>query len=533
MRHYHVAILGSSPNALALAARLAGAGRRVVVLEPRAEVGGAVATEEIAPGFRADTGVMSGALDPEIAGALGIGAAGRGDGGTPWVPPGALSPSSGGVEIAPIGRGTVTALDAPGGPRSFSGQVGSPPASLPRAIRDAVEVLRVVYKMNPVAMPVPSGDGAAALGELGARLVGLGGREMHEVLRLLFMSARDLFEETTADPVERGLLCGAAVRGMSEGPFAPGTVFGFLHHEAVRDGLFRSTTRGGLSAIAGALARRARALGAEIRTGQTGPLGVIVEYGLARGVRLPDGTRLAADVVVSDFDARTTFTELVRPVDLGPEDNRAIANGRYRGSVGRVHLALGGLPAFDGVTAEALRGTLVLGSDVVSLERAWDQAKRGALPDRPYIEAAIPSIADPGLAPAGKHVLSAWVQWVPRGGAGPAAGDLAQALREAVVGGLARFAPELPGLVEHVHVALPGDLGGRFRLTEGHLYGGEVNLAQAFFSRPVPGYSGYESPIGGLFLCGSAAHPGGYSGRSGWNLGGRLLENVTPAEAGS
>ncbi len=124
----------------------------------------------------------------------------------------------------------------------------------------------------------------------------------------------------------------------------------------------------------------------------------------------PDGTRIEAEVVVSDFDARTTFTRLVPPYELEPEVGRAIRSGRYRGSVARVSLGLRALPVFDGVDVAALRGTLVVGSDVVSLERAWDQAKRGALPDRPYIEVAIPSIADPGLAPEGKHVLSAWVQ---------------------------------------------------------------------------------------------------------------------------
>ena len=371
--------------------------------------------------------------------------------------------------------------------------------------------------MAPPSVPVAGAEGAAALAEIGARLTGLGGRGMREVLRLLFLSARDYLEETVADPAERGVLAGAAVRAMSAGPLSPGTLFGLLHHEAVGDGLCRCTARGGLSAVVAALLRRARDLGADVRGGVAGPLSVVVEDGAARGVRLGDGQVLRAGAVISDFDARATFTRLVPPYELEPEVNAALRNTRYRGSVARVHLALRSLPVFQGVDAEALRGTLVLDPDVTALEKAWDQAKRGQLPDRPHIEAALPTLADPGLAPEGKHVLSAWVQWVPRGKAD------GLAVGERVIERLATFAPGLRELVEHVSVSLPEDIESRFGLTEGHLYGGEVNLSQAFFLRPIPGCSGYESPIAGLYLGGSAAHPGGYSGRSGWNAAGCLL----------
>lgn len=484
MSKYDVLFLGSSPNALAAAGRLAGAGLRALVLEERAAVGGPVATEELAPGFRADTGVMSAALDPEVARELG-------------------------VQVEPIVRDSVTAL-------------GSPPVTLrampelPAAVKNAVELLRAMHRMTPPSVPVPAPADSAALGELGARLLGLGHREMHEVLRILFMPARDFFRETVSEPVHRAVLCAAAVRAMSEGPFAPGTLFGFLHHEAVGDGLFRSTARGGVGALAAALAARAREKGADIRTGVKGPVTVDIEDGVARGARLSEET-IAAEAVVSDFDVRTTFTKLVPAYELDPEVNRAVRNLRYRGSVARVHLALSALPVFNGVEPAALRGTLALIPVPDSLEKAWDQAKRGTVPARPYVEAAIPTVADPTLAPEGKHVLSAWVQYVPHG-----RGDRA-ALAKGVVEELATFAPGLPGLIEHEQVSLPEDLESRFGLTEGHLYGGEVNLAQAFFLRTLPGFSHHTTPIGNLYLGGSAAHPGGYTGRSGWNLAGQLL----------
>jgi phytoene dehydrogenase-like protein len=294
-------------------------------------------------------------------------------------------------------------------------------------------------------------------------------------------------------------------------------MFNFLHHVAVGDGLLRSTVRGGLGQLAEALADKARGAGVEIRTGVPGPLSIEVEDGVARGVRLGDGQLLLGPIIVSDLDARATFTKLVPPPELSPEFNRTIRHLRYRGSVARINLALAKLPEFSEVPAEALSGTLVLSPDLTSLERAWDQAKRGVVSSHPYVEFALPSVSDPSLAPEGKHVLSAWVQYVPYG-----RGDR-DALLKSVLEHLSSFAPGLPGLVLHHQVLLPEDLEARFGLTEGHLYGGELSYHQAFFLRPFPGFSRYETPIEGLYLGGSAAHPGGYSGRSGWNLAGALL----------
>jgi phytoene dehydrogenase-like protein len=482
---HDVIFLGTSPNALVAAARLAGAGRSVLLLDTRAAPGGPVATEMFAPGFHADSGVMSVALDPEVASALDL-------------------------SLDVLRRDVVTSLGAT--PLSLRTE-----PVLPAAITHAVTLLRAIYASEPPALPVPTAAGAASLDGLSALLSGFGAREMHEVLRLLFLSARDFFREVGLPEVEQGLLAGAAVRGLSEGPFAAGTLFSFLHHLAIGEGLFQSSARGGLGKLAQALADKALASGAEVRTGVPGPLRVDVQDGVARGVVLPDGTRLESEVVVSDHDARFTFTRLVPPSQLDPEFNRILANLRYRGSAARVHLGLAARPVFNGLDEDAYGGTLVLAPDVRSIERAWDQAKRGRVSDPPYIEATLPTVADPGLAPEGKHVLSAWVQYVPYG-----AGER-EALFESVLGHLASFAPGLPGLVLHHEVLLPEDLEARFDLTEGHLYGGQTTLQQAFFLRPFSGSSGYETPIENLYLGGSAAHPAGYSGRSGWNLAGSLL----------
>src|SRR5262249_3379862 len=154
----------------------------------------------------------------------------------------------------------------------------------------------------------------------------------------------------------------------------------------IGDGLVRSNARGGLGKVVEALAEAAKRAGAEVRTGLGEGLTLDVEGGAARGVKTPDGSRIAASFVISDLDARATFTKFVPPPELEPEQSRALRAVRYRGAVARVHLCLSGMPEFRGLSRDALRGTLVIAPSAVALERAWDRAKRGAVPEDPYIE---------------------------------------------------------------------------------------------------------------------------------------------------
>lgn len=501
MTRHDVVFLGTSPNALVCAARLARSGLSVLLLETRGAPGGPLATEPFAPGFLADTGVMSAAIDAEIASDLGL-------------------------SLEVIARDTVTSLGpAPvtlaRGPEAFPHQTFAWPAPF----QNAVQLLRALHAESPPSMPVPSPGDMASLNALSAHLQGLGPRGMHEVLRLLFLPMRDYLREIQAPPALQGMLAGLGVRGLSEGPFAAGTLYNALHHEATGDGLFRATVRGGPGKLAETLADKALATGAQIRFNVPVPLHIQVEDGIARAVRLPTGERLTAGAFVSDHDARFTFTRLVSPTDLDPETNRAIRHLRYRGSVARVHLALRALPEFPGVDPRALGGSLVVAPGVDSLERAWDQAKRGTVSSEPYLEAAIPTVRDDSLAPQGRHILSVWAQYVPFARADR------NAVAKIVTDRLASFAPGLPSLVLASQVLLPEDLEARFHLTEGQIYGGENRLEQSFFLRPLPGLPRYGSPIENLYLTGSGAHPAGYGGRSGWNLARLLLEGGPGAVA--
>jgi phytoene dehydrogenase-like protein len=504
MTVYDTILLGSSANALSAAAYLAKAGQRVLVLEQSAQIGGATATAEFADGFRADLGLISGRLDPGIVRDLRLYEHG----------------------LEPIERDTITSLlpnrrsftlpadreAAAEVIRGFAPNDAARYDQFMRLLDLASDLLGSAYATPPPQAHHPSAADAAQLLALVGRLRGYGRREMTEVMRLLVMSVRDLLDEWFENVELKGLLASAGVRGLTQGPFAGGTTFNLLHHLTIGDGYFRATAKGGIGAISRALAAAAQALGAELRT-DAGVPRVIVTDGIATGVQLESGETIAAARVISDYDARHTFTQLVDPPELEPEFNRAVANIRYNGSVARINLALRELPHFTGIADNALRGTLVIAPSLAQLEQAFDGAKYGDVSGQPYIEASIPTLADPTLAPAGQHVLSIWLQYAPyRNNLDP------QRLSELAIARLSEFAPNLRSLVLHTQVVTARDFEERFQLSEGHLYGGDMTLSQAFFLRPLPGFAQYRTPIEQLYLCGAATHPGGgVSGLAGRN----------------
>ena len=495
MTAYDTVILGSSPNALTAAAYIARAAKRVLVLEPSAQIGGAAATTQFAEGFQADIGLMSGRLDPGVVRDLQL--------------------HQHGLET--IERDTITSLlperrsftlpadreAAAEVIRGFAPQDAARYGQFMQLLDLAGDFLQSAYAMTPPEAHRPSAEDAKQLLALAGRLRGYGRREMTEVMRLLVMSVRDLLDEWFESAELKGLLGSAGVRGLTQGPFAGGTTFTLLHHLAIGDGFFRATAKGGVGAIGRALAAAAQGAGAELRT-DTGALRVVVTDGVATGVQLASGEVIDAAQAISDYDALHTFTQLVAPPELEPEFNRAVRRTHYNGAVARINLALRELPSFTGLADEALRGTLTIAPSLAQLERAFDAAKYGGISGQPYLEVSIPSLADPTLALAGQHVMSIWLQYAPY------RNDIApERVRELALARLSEFAPNLPSLVLDAQVITPRDFEAQYGLSEGHLYGGDMTPAQAFFLRPIPGFAQYRTPIEQLYLCGAATHPGG------------------------
>ncbi|HXF37538.1 MAG TPA: NAD(P)/FAD-dependent oxidoreductase, partial [Actinomycetota bacterium] len=266
--------------------------------------------------------------------------------------------------------------------------------------------------------------------------------------------------------------------------------------------------------------------GAEIRTGAE-VVAVTTRDGRATGVALATGEEVAARVVVSGADPRSTLVDLVDPVVLGPTLLWRARNIRASGTAAKVHLVLGGPPRFPGADPERLAGRIVIAPGIDPLERAFDAWKYGRTSEEPLLEAVIPSIVDPSVAPAGKHVMSVIAQWAPyRLREGDWEGER-ERLGDLVVKALDAYAPGLADLVEAREVLAPPDLERTFGLPEGHVLHAEPGLDQFYAWRPLLGHARYRLGIPGLYLCGSGAHPGGgITGAPGANAAREVLADL-------
>jgi phytoene dehydrogenase-like protein len=266
--------------------------------------------------------------------------------------------------------------------------------------------------------------------------------------------------------------------------------------------------RGGAGALASALAASAAASGAEIRTGAVVSR-ILVDSDRVAGVRLADGERIGAGAVISTATPSVTFLDLIGAPLLEPRFVRRLLNVKYRGAAARLALSLDGLPAFRGLERPALTGRIVLAEQPDDIERAADAAKYRRLPDRPWIEAALPTALDPSLAPAGRHLLLATVHHLPfnleRGWAAGRSELLSRVAAE-----LERWAPGIGGLVREHAVLLPTDYETDYGATAGGLHHGEMNPSQSLWLRPTASaWAGEPLPVAGLWLGGAGCHPGG------------------------
>jgi phytoene dehydrogenase-like protein len=280
------------------------------------------------------------------------------------------------------------------------------------------------------------------------------------------------------------------------------------------DGAFRAwgIPKGGTGGISEACASAARAQGAEIRT-EAPVARIVTGAGKAVGVVLEDGEEIAASVVLASTDAKVTFLDLLAEGTLEPDFEAEVRRFKFRGSSGKVNLALDRLPEFTCLpgVGEHLRGAISLSPSVDDMERAYDDAKYGRWSSKPYVDIIMPTLVDPAMAPPGKHVMSCFVQYAPYR-LGPSLGtwdENREAFGDTVVDRIAEFAPGIRDIIVGRQVLTPLDIERTIGLTEGNIFQGELSLEQLFFSRPVPGYARFRTPIRDLWLCGSSTHPGG------------------------
>ena len=503
---YDAIVIGGGHNGLINAAYLARAGRRVLVLERRERVGGAAVTEEVFPGFKFSVySYVVSLLRPEIIRDLDL--------------PGH------GLHVLPL-ESTLTPLPDGDYLAQWSDYDQTRRELCRHSPRDAeaydeygLLMHHMARAVKPILGMVPPDPTSLSPGDLlgllrlGRHLRGLGAERFHALYKLMTMSAADFLDEWFETDVLKATKAASGIIGTFLGPRSPGTAYILLHHYMGEiDGVFRAWgfAKGGTGSISEAIAGAARRFGAEIRA--SAPVArVIVDGGRAVGVVLESGEEIRASVVVSGLDPRRTFLQLVEPRELPGEFVDAIRRFTFRGSSGKVNLALGELPDFTCMpgTGPHLRGAISISPSLEYVERAYDDAKYGEFSRRPYMDVVIPSMIDPGMAPPGKHVMSIFVQYAPFQLNGGWTDARREAFGDAVIDTLCEYAPNLKSAILHRQVITPADIERVTGLSEGNIFQGELALRQLFFLRPAPAWAKYRTPVRGFYQCGSGTHPGG------------------------
>ena len=521
-RKYDAIVIGGGHNGLVCAAYLARAGIKVLVLERRHVLGGAAVSEELYPGFTFSVASYVVSLfRPHIVRELEL--------------------SKHGYEIIPM---DCSFLPLPNGDSLARwGDTNRSRQEIQRFSKKDAEVypefsrvmsLMAQFVKNIIDLPAPDVTSLKLIElfrllRLGKAYRNLGSELFHLNLQLLTMSAVDFLDQWFESDVLKAPMSVSGIIGTFQGVRSPGTAYVLLHHYMGElDGAFRSWgfSKGGTGGVSMACARAAKSYGAEIRTNS--PVDKVkIRNGKVEGIVLDSGEELDVGLVISNLDPRRTYLGLVGEEHLEEGVVREINRYKFRGSSGKVNLALDRVPDFtcrpgDG---DHIRGDIAIAPGIDYLERAFDEAKYGAFSRRPFINAVIPSLTDPTLAPPGKHVMSCFVQYAPyhiKEGAEnwPLKRE---AFGDTVVDTLEEYIPGLRDSILYRQVLTPWDLEQQMGLTEGNIFHGELSLEQLLFQRPVAGYARYKTPIKGLWMCGSGTHPGGGIMGSGGELAAKSI----------
>ena len=510
-----VLIIGGGHNGLVTAFYLAKAGFKALVLERRPQVGGCAITDEFHPGFRCSTLAHSaGPIRDDIVrdmqleqhGARFI---------TPDTCVTALSPDGRALSLYQDDYKSAQAI-AP-----FSQKDADRYPEFAKSLARISKVMAEVLATTPPDIDHPSSADLWSMLKTGRALRNLGTRDMYRVLRWGPMAVADLVAEYFETESLRAVIAARGIFGTFLGPWSAGSSLQLLIRAAGDPHPAGSAffVAGGTGALTQAMASAAQAAGVEIRTSAE-VIEIRVKDGAATGVLLATGEEISSSAVISNADPKRTFLKLTDPMHLAPDFVRRVQHYRGNGTVAKVNLALSALPNFTALSngdGSALKGRIHIGPEIDYLERAFDEGKYGNFSRQPYLEATIPSLTDPTLAPDGKHVMSIYMQYAPYKLKGDWESQR-KALGQTVVQTLAQYAPDLPGKILTHQIITPLDLEDVYGLTGGQIFHGDLALDQFFTMRPLLDWARYRTPIDNLYLCGNGTHPGaGLTGGSGAN----------------
>ena len=529
-------IAGSGHNGLTTACYLARAGLKVLVVEKNDWIGGAAVSRSLHDGWTySNCSYVCSLLRREIVRDLELPRFGL-----------QVIPFEGGATFTPDGDYFAYYSDHDALHREIARHS---PRDVDAYDRFSQAVMRQCRFIRPFLLrtaPDPTSLKPRDIGELlylVKKANDLGAKELGETLRFWTMSIADFLDEYFEHPLIEAHIAGSGIIGTGLGVYSPGTAYVLLHHYMGDvDGAIGAWgfARGGMGAITQALAASFEEAGGTIVRG-SGVEQFVTSNGRVTGVALENGDTYSATTVASNMDVKRTFLEHTDRSALPGDFVTAVERFKTRGSSGKLNISLDAMPEFPAAPegARFLSGDMHCSTTLAELERAYDDWKDGRWSSAPYFDMLIPSQIDPTMAPPGKHMMTVFVQYAPYdlnidGNRSADNWDETQrkAFADTVFDKIESAIPDIRKHIIHAEIRSPAELEREVGLTEGNIFQGELTFDQLLFNRPVPGYAQYRTPIRGLYLVGSSAHPGGgVMGAPGANAAREILRDLGKGKA--
>ena len=524
MNDYDAIVIGAGHNGLTNAAFLAKAGLRVLVIEKNSYLGGATTSRELHDGWMySQCSYVCSLFRPEIYSALDLGRHG--------------------LKVIPLVSSMTFKQDG-----DYFGSYNNPNVRrrelMRHSLRDAdaavrfdADVLRWCRLVRGFLLRTPPDPGSFRprdifeFAYLMKKFYELSEPQIYEFIRFFTMSIAEYLENYFENEAILAHYSGGSIIGTGLGVYSPGTAYVLLHHAMGDvDGNMGAWgfARGGMGALASCLASSFQAYGGDIRA-EAKVARILVSGNKATGVELDSGEKIHAKTVVSNLDPKRTFLKLMDEKDLPPAVVERAQKFKIRGSSGKVNIALDGMPTFPSLPKDSplSLGHMHFTDTLRRLEKAYDDWKDDRWSADPYCDTLIPSQYDPSLAPPGKHMMSVFVQYCPVEPEGGWTDDKRDQFGQAVIDQIGDYSPDFKNLVLHTQIHTPRELEDEIGLTEGNIFQGELTFDQLAFNRPFPGYAQYRGPVKGMYMCGSATHPGGgVMGAPGANAAREILRDL-------
>ena len=504
---YDAIVVGAGHNGLVCSALLAKAGKRVLVLEANNQVGGAAITREFTDGYSVSACAhLLYQLQPEVRKDLKLAT---------------RLASENMTTIALDEEGRHLRLKE-GSVEGVSDKDADQYRRFHKRMSRFADLLRKYFNKPPPRLGTKDFKDLLTLGQLGLDMRMLGKEEMREFLRLIGMNIHDEVTERFESPLLKGAVSLDAVLGTHLGPRSPNTIMTYLYRLAGDHGRV-SMPAGGMGSVSNELAQTARNAGVTIRTGMPVKR-IVIDNGRATGVETESGDRFESLMVISNADPKTTLMKLIGARHAETGFARRLTHLRAQGNAAKLHLALDGLPTIEGLSKKDFAERIVIAPSEHYVERAFNPAKYGESSPLPVFEITFPSFRDETLAPTGKHVMSAVIQYAPYALKGGWTGAAKAQFMKVILATLTKYMPDIERRITASELLTPADIESEFHMTGGHWHHAELTLDQFLFVRPVNGAAQYRLPIDGVYLCGAGAHPGGgVSGAAGRNAARSIL----------